>query len=161
MNLAAGAIQICSVDDVDGHLRLDKAALDALLKPYENKRLLVISCVGALRGGKSTLLSWLVRKAEQQQQQRGKAVFPTAWGRKPCTSGIWGRIVDRADDENTCWLFLDTQGLFDGQLNVASTSHLFGVCNFCLLSMYWNNGLTGYNFFYFKVNFDCFLAVDL
>jgi len=135
------ATQICSVDESDGHLRLDRDALDRLLSGQEEKKLIVVSCVGALRGGKSTFLSWLVRRAlfhrrsfqssvethqrEEDEPKGSDRVFPTAWGRTPCTSGIWAQVIER--DEDTSWLFLDTQGMFDGRLDVTATSHLFGV----------------------------------
>lgn len=118
------ATQIVLVNSESGELSLDKSALTNLLSPVENKKLLIVSCVGALRGGKSTLLSWFVRRSSQGSDD-DDPVFPTAWGRTPCTSGIWGRVVER--DDKSAWLFLDTQGMFDGSLDITTTSHLFGV----------------------------------
>jgi atlastin len=114
----------------------------------------VVSVVGAMRTGKSFLLSWFLLYLQHLKetdddtckggnwydhyQSLGNRGFNWRGGADRNTTGIWmwsePHFVKKKSGENVAILLVDTQGMFDHESTMALTASIFGLST--LLSSY-------------------------
>ncbi|GMH93621.1 hypothetical protein TrST_g2917 [Triparma strigata] len=161
---AACAVQIVSLgsEDDDHAFNLNEEALTAVLnKAPSNRKVSVISCVGAFRSGKSFLLSNFLRYLRyyevdektgdvKSRDEGGEKWYTTGgklsendrfeWrgGSERHTTGIWiwshPFTLRGANGELLSVYVVDTQGLFDNETTMSLTASIFGLST--LLSSY-------------------------
>lgn len=125
-------VQILHVVD-DSKLVFDRNAFNSTISHLEsiNPEIIVMTINGALRTGKSFLMNCILQyikygefKPDTKLSQDG---FVWQHGIKPDTMGmwVWGEPIKITD--NVYLLLIDTQGIFDSNLNPKLTTCLFGL----------------------------------
>ncbi len=136
------SIQIVAANSGDeGHAveLLDDALSKILMKPsLKNKKVVVVSVVGAFRKGKSFLLDFFLRymNAEDKKNWLGDPSEPLTgfhWrgGSERDTTGIhmWSEpfLCKLSSGEEVAVIFLDTQGAFDCKTNMQQAATIFAL----------------------------------
>ena len=104
---------------------------DAISKLDPNMEVSIITINGAYRSGKSFILNFIAQELyKNTSYDINQQTYKWMHGKNSCTTGMWmlnSPVILEITGKNVAVLLIDTQGIFDTELDVEATTALFGL----------------------------------